>query len=328
MRALAALLLPLSLLPLAVLSLAINPGKYCRIPDLDCLHISAAAGGETAVEYHQRSIETKSTFSTGGGLSSLEVHWDRHRHSQGHLRGNFTSQFTAVNATHLREVVGDSVCLWERASKINAKQKLVEIAVLVKKNPDGTVLTYDVFIHRAFTGNSTPVYPWDGVYGLDACPTAEIEHLDEHHFPSKIIGLTLAHYRVWQEFYRRYRHHDPESRILIVEADVRCSREFCGDLAIEHIQRTDKDILFVGWCRARDSDFSEPPLCSHAYAISVKAAKVLMDNVFPCVGPLDDQMQDLCKKNALTWGTAGVHEIDPLRNARMQTYGLIRQLGW
>ena len=327
MRTTAAVSLLVPLLAVLVSPLrghSISPGKYCRLPDLDCLQISIAAGVMTIVEYHQHSLETESSFSPNGELVKLEVRWNQHRHTHGSLRARISSQFTALNESHLTEASDDERSLWERSPDISKKQKLVEIAVLKKKTHNDPSLGHDAFIHRAFSRNSTPpVYYWDGVYGIDQCPTTDVRYLDKNHSASKVIGIALAHYRIWQEFYRRHRDNDPESRILILEADIRCSREFCGDIAIEHINRTDKDVLFIGWCRVRNNDTSAPPVCAHAYSISVKGAKVLLGNVFPCISPVDGQISNLCQEGMMTWATVTSEE-----NRLMQTSGLIRQVGW
>ena len=303
---------------------SISPGKYCRLPDLDCMHISVAEGVTTTIEYHHHSIETESHFSPNGELTNFEVRWDRYRRMHGSLRARVSSVFTALNKSHLTEAFGDAEFIWERVDDVSTKQKLVEIAVLKKKVRNETIVHKDAFIHHAFSMNSIPpVYYWDGVYGIDECPTTGVRHLDTDHSASKVIGIVLAHYRIWQEFYRRHKDSDPESRILILEADIRCSREFCGDIAIEHINRTDKDLLFIGWCRVRNNDMSAPPLCAHAYAISVKAAEKLLTNVFPCLSPVDGQIFTLCKDGKLSWALAGNDE-----NHLMHTSGLIRQTGW
>ena len=304
-------------------SLSISPGKYCRLPDLDCMLISIAAGVSTTVEYHTHSIETESRFSPSGELTNLEVFWDRYRHTHGSLRARTSSQFAAFNESHLIESFGDTEFVWERVSDVDAKQKLVEIAVLTKKARNDEVFHNDAFIQHAFSSNTTPVYYWDGIYGVNECPTFDVRHLDKDHSASKVIGIVLAHYRIWQDFYRRYRNGDPESRILILEADVRCSRDFCGDIAIEEINRTNKDLRFVGWCRVRNKNMSAPPLCAHAYAISVKAAEVLLKNVFPCLDPVDGQIFTLCLTGLLSWTKVNAEE-----NRLLQTSGLIRQVGW
>ena len=319
------------LLPL-LRGLAVSPGKYCRLPDLDCMLISTTAGLTTSVEYHTHSIETKSEFSPSGELTALEVHWNNYHHSHGSLRpkvSSFFSFFTALNETHLIEACGANDFLWVKVSDMSSGNKLVEIAILTKKINE-TIIRNDEFINHAFTGDAKPpVYYWTGVYGIDKCPTNDVFHIDQYHSASKIIGIVLAHYRVWQEFYRRYKDGDPERRILILEADVHCSRRFCGDIAIEHINRTDKDFLFIGWCRARNSDMSKVPVCAHAYAISVRAAKVLIDNIFPCVSPVDDQVVELCNEGKLTWATVGLDEIQSTEQIYdFRTSGLIRQIGW
>ena len=294
----------------------IAPGKYSQQGILDCFHISVSEDALLQITYHGHSLKPV-------GLSFLpngeQLQFELKRDDQGQLRGGHhegtPSIFKAINNTHLLEVQGDKELLWERESDDEVKNQLVEVA-MIGRNED--------FIREAFSPSSTPpVYYWDGVYGLNECPTVEMSHLDQDHTASKIIGITIAHFRIWQEFYRRHRFGDEEQRILILESDIHCSREFCGDIAIEHINRTDKDLLFIGWCNIVDS--SKPPKCTHAYSISVRAAKILINNVFPCVRPIDDQLSELGDSGDLTWATANIGKDYVVV---WKTEGLILQNDW
>ena len=123
--------------------------------------------------------------------------------------------------------------------------------------------------------------------------------------------------------YRRHRFGDWNTRIIILEGGIRCNYAYCGDVAIEHAKATDKDVLFLGWCYFdMESGFTAPPVCAHAYSLSVKAANILMNNIFPCLSPVDGQVAYLCKSGVLTWGTVSTGKN---YSVPYKTVGLIRQ---
>ena len=300
---------------------SISPGKYSLTRVLDYFWLSLSEEAEVRINYHGHSLRSEdSSFLPSGELLQFGLRRD----DQGHLRGAHHAGkpcvFKAVNETHLLEVRGDKSLLWEREAA-EVKSQLVEIAVI--QNPNHRS---DEFIREAFSPSRAvpPVYYWDGVYSVSECPTTEIQGLGTYHNASKLIGITMAHLRVWQEFYRRHRDGDHRRRILIFEADIHCAFEFCGDLALEHIDRSDRDVLYVGWCRIIDP--SHPPYCAHAYSISVRAAKILIDNVFPCLSPVDTQLSNLGDSGILTWAAVEVDTREDM--VKWHTAGLILQNDW
>jgi len=116
-------------------------------------------------------------------------------------------------------------------------------------------------------------FPEDGVYHpnthlwssvkSDECPTHVMENTDLAHEPNKIMGTTLAHYRVWQEFYRRYQD-SPEQRIIIFEGDAECAVPYCGDKAISQMKQSKEDVMWLGWCWYTGAG---PPFCLVRLAI-------------------------------------------------------------
>ena len=311
------------LLLLAVLAASIHchpiaPGHYSQDRVLDYFHLSISKDAKVRIKYHDHPLKSEdSKFLSSGGLLQFVLR----RNDQGRLRGahhaGTPSVFKAINETHLLEASGNKELLWRRTSADEVKNQLVEVAMI--QNPNNR---NDAFIREAFSPSRTPpVYYWSGVNGVSACPTIKTK-VDANHTSSKTIGTTMAHIRIWQDFHWRHRSDDRGQRILILESDVHCSREFCGDIAIEHIERTDKDMLYVGFCYKDDP--SHPPYCSHAYAISVRAAKILSTNVFSCVSPVDTQMAKLGDSGDLTWAT-----VDTAEDIVMfQTAGLILQNDW
>ena len=312
------------LLLLAVLAASIHchpiaPGNYSQDRVLDYFHLSISKDAKVRIKYHDHPLKSEDCkFLSSGGLLQFELKRD----DQGRLRGahhaGTPSVFKAINETHLLEASGNKELLWRRTSADEMKSQLVEVAMI--QNPNNRS---DAFIREAFSPSRTPpVYYWSGVYGVSACPTVEIYGIDERHTASKLIGITMAHFRVWQDFYWRHKSDDRGQRILILESDIHCSREFCGDIAIEHINRTDKDMLYVGFCVWNNEPL--PPYCSHAYAISVRAAKILSNFVSFCRAPVDVMMTEVLYSNDLTWAI-----VDTGKNLDLShTDGLIVQNDW
>ena len=293
----------------------IAPGKYSQDRVLDYFHISVSEDADIRIKYHDHLLKPGNCkFLPSGELLQFELKRD----DQGHLRGSHhdstPSTFKSIDDTHRLEVYGDRELLWTRESPDEVKNQLVEIAMI--QNPNNRS---DAFIREAFSPSRTPpVFYWDGVYGISKCPTTQTK-TDKDHSATKVIGTTMAHIRIWQDFYWRHRSNDEGQRILILESDVHCSREFCGDIAIELINRTDKDLLFIGWCVFNDS--RRCPLCLHAYFISVRAARILSTDVFPCVNAGDEQISAMGNSGVLTWAT-----VDTGKNrVKLRTDGLILQ---
>ena len=292
---------------------AIAPGKYSRLIDLDYFHLSVPDNDTVHIKYHGHTVKNvTSTFLSTGELVEFQFGWCKRKSRE------VISTLRAINDTHLMESKMGEEYIWRRVSENETRNHLAEIAILSKRNArDGG------FLRTAFSSDRPPLYHWDGVYGINECPTTPVQYVDKGHSPTKIIGITSAHYRVWQEFYRRHRFGDWNTRIIILEGGIRCNYAFCGDVAIEHVKATDKDILFLGWCYFdMEAGFTAPPVCAHAYSLSVRAANVLMNNVFPCLSPVDGQIAHLCKEGLLTWETVKTgHNY----SVPYKTVGLIRQ---
>ena len=110
----------------------------------------------------------------------------------------------------------------------------------------------------------------------------------------KSRGSNIAHMQVWDQFYRNRRncasyHNDI---MIIFEDDAYPAVESIADATIAAVQNmsADTDVLFLGYCLSKSeaSEYGFPwesgrcPYCLHAYAITVSAAKKLLDLIDPC----------------------------------------------
>ena len=154
-----------------------------------------------------------------------------------------------------------------------------------------------------------PVTRWTGISLVKDCPSAEDNPPKyDPRYISQFAGITMEHLKVWQHLFSKYGRTRPNMRILILEGGTRCAREYCSELAYEQIAHTDKDLLYLGSCNKRNN-FHDPPHCLYAYSISVRAAEVLMFNIFPCLEPLAVQIAELCKQGKLTWDVASIESF-------------------
>ena len=297
-------------------SSAIVSGKYRRVLDFDYLHLTVHLGENAAdITYHNHTRKNvPCVFTAEGSLNRFLFHRVIHRRKGiDYHRQSIEGTFTAFNDTFLLEIAEGKEALWKLVDPNELRNFPVEIAI-IQKTPEAD----EAFMHHAFTVPSMPrVYYWDGIYVGQGCPTVDTLHGDSNHTPAKIVGTSMAHYRIWQEFYRRYKGGDQDQRIFILEGGIHCAQDFCGDIALEQIASTSKDILYVGWCHMQHG-ITSPPYCLHAYSISVRAAALLIPNVYPCLGPADVTVRQLCRGGNLTWALAAVE--DPL--LPFQTEGL------
>jgi len=64
--------------------------------------------------------------------------------------------------------------------------------------------------------------------------------------------------------------------------------------ALRELERMQSDVHWLGWCYHHDAPL-ESPLCMHAYAVTVKGARDLLNATETCgPAPLDRQVRELC----------------------------------
>ena len=206
---------------------------------------------------------------------------------------------------------------------------IVEVACITNmKNPDKVAMSYRMLNESwAHWNNKVPIHLWDAVW-TGACPTGSMasHQLDKDvHPPSKLIGISMAHQRIWQEYYRRHRHTGKRGYIVIMEDDAICEKTpWCSDQAQKHLQSSTADLVYLGWCVYKGKP--KPPLCTHAYAVTPRGARTLFREIFPCDIPLDIGMSKFGETGAINWEVADLNGASQL--VEMNTAGLWRQQGW
>lgn len=206
---------------------------------------------------------------------------------------------------------------------------IVEVACITNmKNPDKVAMSYRMLNESwAHWNNKVPIHLWDAVW-TGACPTGSMasHQLDKDvHPPSKLIGISMAHQRIWQEYYRRHRHTGKRGYIVIMEDDAICEKTpWCSDQAQKHLETSTADLVYLGWCVYKGKP--KPPLCTHAYAVTPRGARTLFREIFPCDIPLDIGMSKFGETGAINWEVADLNGASQL--VEMNTAGLWRQQGW
>ena len=283
---------------LAMGSSLILSGKYRRLFDCDYFFLKVGPSGYSVeISYHNHTLRSSHSTMHDDILKNFQIHrvvhlFDNHTYH----RQIITSSFTSLNDSYLSELQHHQEYLWKLIDEKETKNSILEIALIHSQQTSD-----ETFIHHAFTLPTLPfIHHWHQTHSEHSCPNNENHPLSE-----KTISITLTHLKIWQEFFQKYSTVDSNQRILIFQGGIRCVEDFCGDIALEQSSLTSKDVLFLGWCYKEDKPvMTNPPHCAHAYSISVKAAKVLVDRISPCMKSVGDQIFELCKQGELTWETA------------------------
>jgi len=317
-------------------SMNIVSGRYCKEKRRqDCIILDFDSIEQTiSVVYSDgrgsRPILTEGDFvGNNNALTAFKVHWVFKKTTK------FVRATTGkIDTDRLLEAVPPKVNEEEddnsRPVQVWRRNPLnVEVAVITDVKDPTKVDKVKQMLADSFpdSGEHHPhAYLWSGVRA-QACPTHDMGvYNDEHHDISKIVGTTTAHFRIWVEFYRRHRHNNPNARIIIFEDDALCSEKDCGDRAIRQIQVSKADIFYLGWCYYHGDKYLKnyPPLCLHAYSLTVRGAYTLMNNVYPCLKPGDNQVADLGYHKKLSWAIANITG-SPLVATPGSTKGLWKQ---
>jgi len=175
-----------------------------------------------------------------------------------------------------------------------------------------------------------PIRKWGSVVakGLE-CPTYQPNEINPTHWPDKIVGITMAHKRIWEDFAARNANQtssDNSPFLVIFEKDAMCAVEGCGNHALKAIQGAKEDLVYLGWCwqKLQTGNF---PRCAHAYAVSVRGAKFLNEFVEICNEHVDYQMAVAEEKALISWKLIEPpSDARPLFNSTVRiTHGLFIQ---
>lgn len=154
-------------------------------------------------------------------------------------------------------------------------------------------------------------------------------------------GVGLAHYQVWLDFiffdhdvlkeiplgikgiynsttwsstsgmfaatedgslYKNDKVYRDDDILVIFEDDAESIVTHTNETILEELNEMTTDILYLGWCEGR---LARPvPLCTHAYAVTRRGARILVDKYEPCGKAIDEQMVQICKNGWLTFRSA------------------------
>jgi len=90
--------------------------------------------------------------------------------------------------------------------------------------------------------------------------------------------------------------------LIVLEDDVDIAVHNHTVIIQEELNSMDVDLLFLGWC---DGRLARPvPLCAHAYAVTRRAARKLIQHLEPCGKALDEQFVVMGKNKWITFRTA------------------------
>ena len=148
-------------------------------------------------------------------------------------------------------------------------------------------------------------------------------------------GCALAHRQTWDEFLFENRQLATklpmptakvdaatlqeiaaQPKLVVFEDDVMEIDPRAPDFAFESIINMTTHLLYLGWCFDKEPGV-RPPLCAHAYALTLQGARILLQpgNMDWCLrtngqahGNVDDQLSKLAHahdETGLTWAVAG-----------------------
>lgn len=118
-----------------------------------------------------------------------------------------------------------------------------------------------------------------------------------------------------------------EDILVIFEDDAMSVIDNTNITIIEEFSDMKVDILYLGWCEGRTA--RPVPLCSHAYAITRKAARKLVHYWEPCGRAVDEQFVILVKNGWLSYRRAHPYSYKELKKDYSphgdKTFGIFRQ---
>lgn len=120
-------------------------------------------------------------------------------------------------------------------------------------------------------------------------------------------GLLMAHKTLWADFVYRSQQtpHDFKNGVLIVfEDDVFPRVTDFVEATLKETVDMKVGLKFLGWCLGNPFQHETPPYCTHAYAVSLDAAKKMANGVIDCGPSIDVQMISMAKSGVVTWDFA------------------------
>lgn len=110
-----------------------------------------------------------------------------------------------------------------------------------------------------------------------------------------------------------------EDIIAIFEDDAESAINDTNTTLVEEFSDMKVDLLFLGWCEGRAA--KPVPLCTHAYALTRRGARKLVQYLEPCGRALDEQFVILAKNNLISWRRAYGHSYKAQNEKYKNLYG-------
>ena len=115
-------------------------------------------------------------------------------------------------------------------------------------------------------------------------------------------GVAFSHFQIWYDFVsqgEKYKGEVSDSDILVLlEDDAVIAINNVEKVLYDEFNSMTTDHLFLGWCYGR----RHMPMCTHAYAITRKAAIRIVQHFDICYPQaIDAQLRMLSDKGVFTW---------------------------
>ena len=274
-----------------VYSNTLAPGLYKEKKDNLNMTIIIQMDGRTIESYGREEAEVTIYYDKMGFLKKFAL-----RKANGSMHFfKLLSHGTIAEIDHTSKA---KIRTWHLEQK-----KAIEISVIGY----GETLKLASSRFSSIFRNKINITSWESCW-MRECPTFNLKgEIDEWRSGDKVVGSTTCHKTVWEEFVRRANLLEPsnitqiEHYIIIFEQDAYCGVSNCGDMALQEVQLTTADILYLGWCYQKNTYTC--PACAHAYALSLHGARVLLNRVYNCGGLADHQMRRAANDGFLSWAT-------------------------
>lgn len=119
-------------------------------------------------------------------------------------------------------------------------------------------------------------------------------------------GSNIAHISTWQNFVQARKNCSGNAdKMIVFEYDAFVGLPDAGELAITVVNNMTTDLHYLGYCFHKPANHprisGEAPYCLHAYAITIRGAKILLDLVDPCGPYADVQLSRLADAGLIDW---------------------------
>jgi len=149
---------------------------------------------------------------------------------------------------------------------------------------------------QMIAGLPIPVESWWSVFA-QSCPHRPTKGNDR--------GVATAHYQIWLDWvFQGRRGVDREIAkdddvIIVFEDDAVVAVKDITKVLAEELSHMTTDLHFLGWCYGGGRRM---PMCTHAYAVSRKGARIMLDEWDTCsTSSIDGQWKAMAQHSLFSW---------------------------